>query len=157
MQHLHDVLRLLALLGVMPAGSPVLDKCPVLDAAAIPEPAFAMQPALVAKVVLARRFAVDKWFDPPAQTAPMPLAKEDLAILSAKTALKSNWTKVITVKAKALTGTDRTGATVKARAEAKEKGRAPLAPSRLPGRPQMTHETAAPFAAGAAGQLGSVG
>ena len=61
---------------------------PVPDAAAILGAAFAMQSALIAKVVLARRLAVDKQFDPPAQTAPTLLAKEDLATLSAKSALK---------------------------------------------------------------------
>ena len=53
----------------------------VPDAATILEAACAMQSALVAKVVLARKLAVDKRFDPPAQTAPMLLAKEDLATL----------------------------------------------------------------------------
>ena len=72
----------------MLVGSPAFDSYPVPDAAAIPEAAFAMQSALVAKVVSARKLAVDKRFDPPAQTAPMLLAKEGLATLSAKMALK---------------------------------------------------------------------
>ena len=87
-QHPCNVLRLLATLGAVLVGSPTMGSYPVPDAAAILEAAFSMQSAFIAKVVLARKLAVDKQFDPPAQTAPMLLAKEDLATLSAKSALK---------------------------------------------------------------------
>ena len=125
---------------------------PAPDAAAILEAAFAMQPTLVAEVLLARKLAVDKRIDPPAQTAPVLLAKEGLATLPAKTAPKKQLGKGGCGEGKGRDRYQPYKGNGKGKGGGKGKGKGPSRPF-----PASRQASDAPLAAGAARQLGSVG